>query len=115
LDGPWLVFGPPFHKTCAHVAIATVPENYIDRLEPMFPKAFRRLRLFGLEAHDIALSKLERNSARDREDIQFLVRAALLDLAVLESRYRLELRPYLSHTDRHDLTMRLRLEMLPGA
>jgi hypothetical protein len=98
-----------------HVGIVTVPENYSARLLPMFPAAFRRLLLFGLEAHDLALSKLERNSARDREDIRFLARAAQLELSVLESRYHSELRPYLANTDRHDLTMRLWVEMLSGA
>lgn len=98
-----------------HVGIVTVPENYEDRLIAMFPTAFRRLSLNGLEAHDLALSKLERNSARDREDVKYLAHAAPLDLSVLESRYRRELRPYLADTDRHDLTMRLWLEMLSGA
>ena len=81
----------------------------------MFPTAFRRLLLLGLEAHDLALSKLERNSARDREDIKYLARVAPLDLSVLESRYQVELRPYLANRARHDLTMRLWLEMLSGA
>jgi hypothetical protein len=98
-----------------HVGIVTVPSDYEDRLTLMFPTAFRRLLLLGLEAHDLALSKLERNSARDREDVRYLARAAPLDLSVLESRYRRELRPYLANTDRHDLTVRLWLEMLSGA
>ena len=95
-----------------HVGIVSVPENYTERLIPMFPAAFRRLRLFGLEAHDLALSKLERNAARDREDVKFLARAAPLDLSVLESRYHAELRPWLANTDRHDLTIRRWMEML---
>lgn len=95
--------------------LSPVPENYEDRLILMFPTAFRRLLLLGLEAHDLALSKLERNSARDREDIKYLARAAPLDLSVLESRYRSELRPYLANMERHDLTLRLWLEMLSGA
>jgi hypothetical protein len=98
-----------------HVRIVTVPENYHDRLILMFPAAFRRLLLLGLEAHDLALSKLERNSARDREDIKFLARAAPLDLSVLESRYHSELRPYLANAERHDLTLRLWIEMVSGA
>ena len=98
-----------------HVGIVTVPENYNDHMTLMFPTAFRRLLLLGLEAHDLALSKLERNSARDREDIKYLARVAPLDLSVLESRYQAELRPYLANTERHDLTMRLWLEMLSGA
>jgi hypothetical protein len=97
-----------------HVGIVTVPENYPDRLTPMFPLAYRRLLLLGLEAHDLALSKLERNSARDREDVKYLARTAPLDLAVLEGRYFSELRPYLSNVERHDLTLRLWLEMLAG-
>jgi hypothetical protein len=97
-----------------YVGIVTVPENYGDRLMPMFQKPFRRLRLFGLEAYDLALSKLERNSARDREDVRFLARAAPLDLSILETRYYSELRPYLANSERHDLTLRLWLDMLSG-
>jgi hypothetical protein len=95
-----------------HVGIVTVPENYADRLIPIFPAAYRKVHLAGLEAHDLALSKLERNSGRDREDVKFLARAVPLDLTILEDRYRSELRPYLAAAERHDLTMRLWIEML---
>jgi hypothetical protein len=95
-----------------HVGIVTVPENHEDRLIPIFPGAYRRVRLAGLEAYDLALSKLERNSGRDREDVKFLARAAPLNLTTLEERYRSELRPYLAAAERHDLTMRLWIEML---
>src|ERR1022692_4560820 len=33
-----------------HVGIVTVPENYEDRLIPIFPAAYRRVHLAGLEA-----------------------------------------------------------------
>ncbi|MFB3826080.1 MAG: DUF6036 family nucleotidyltransferase [Bryobacteraceae bacterium] len=95
-----------------HVGIVTVPENYAERLKPIFPKAYRRLAMNGLDAHDLALSKLERNSARDREDVRYLGKAVPLDPALLESRYRLELRPYLVTPERHDAVLRLWLEML---
>jgi hypothetical protein len=97
-----------------HVGVVTVPDSYEDRLMPIFPSAYRSLRLFGLDAYDLALSKLERNSARDREDVKFLARAVPLDLIVLENRYRSELRPYLAAAERHDLTIRLWIEMLSG-
>lgn len=97
------------------VRLVTLPENYAERLIAIFPGAFQYLRVFGLEAHDLALSKLERNSARDREDVRFLAKAAPLDLALLEKRYHEEFRPYLANTDRHDLTIRLWLEMLSEA
>jgi hypothetical protein len=95
-----------------HVGIVTVPENYEYRLIPIFPGAYRRVHLAGLEAHDLALSKLERNSGRDREDVKFLARAVPLNLTTLQDRYRSELRPYLAAAERHDLTMRLWIEML---
>ena len=119
MTGPLQSFageGSALHKKhgvyLQQVGIVTVLENYRDRMTPILPSAFRRLVLLGLEAHDLALSKLERNSARDREDIKFLARAAPLDLSVLETRYHSELRPYLANISRHDLTMRLWLEML---
>ena len=96
------------------MVIVTVPDSYEDRLIPIFPSTYRSLRLFGLDAYDLALSKLERNSARDREDVKFLARAAPLDPSVLEDRYRAELRPYLAATQRHDLTIRLWIEMIGG-
>ena len=97
-----------------HVGIVTVPDSYEDRLIPIFPSTYRFLRLFGLDAYDLALSKLERNSARDREDVRFLARAAPLDPTILEGRYRSELRPYLAATERPDLTIRLWIDMLAG-
>jgi hypothetical protein len=97
-----------------HVSVVTVPDSYEERLTPIFPSAYRRLRLLGLDAYDLALSKLERNSARDREDVRFLARAVPLDLAVLEDRYRRELRPYLANVERHDLTIRLWIDMFGG-
>lgn len=108
--------GSPLHKQhgvyVQHVGIVTVPENYEDRLIPIFPAAYRKVQLAGLEDHDLALSKLGRNSGRDREDVKFLARVVPLDRTILEGRYRSELRPYLVATDRHDLTMRLWMEIL---
>jgi hypothetical protein len=93
------------------VTVATPPENYEERLVPMFPGAWRRLRLFALEAHDLALSKLERNIERDRDDVQQLARAGHLRADILRERNYAELRPnLLAHEARHDLTLRLWLE-----
>jgi Nucleotidyltransferase of unknown function (DUF6036) len=94
-----------------HVAVVTLPESYADRLIEIPGGVFNRLHLFGLEVHDLALSKLERNSARDREDIKHFIRAAGCDYKTLESRYQLELRPYLPNVERYDLTIRLWREM----
>ncbi len=73
----------------------------------MFPSTdWKHLQLWALDATDLALSKLERNFDRDREDFQCLARAGLIDLAVLEKRYHDELRPYLiGNLDWHDKTL----------
>ena len=93
------------------VTVATPPENYHERLIPLFAGAWPRLHLFALEAHDLALSKLERNLDRDRDDVQELARAGYLHPDVLEQRYYAEVRPnLLAHEARHDLTLRLWLE-----
>jgi hypothetical protein len=63
-----------------HVGVAHVPENYEDRLIEMFPRAFKHLRLFALDPYDLALSKLERNIQRDRDDVKHLARTVPLDL-----------------------------------
>jgi hypothetical protein len=75
----------------------------------MFPGTpWKHLKLFALDATDLALSKLEGNFDRDREDFQLLFRAGLINLAVLEKRYYEELRPYLlSNLDWHDKTLSL--------
>jgi hypothetical protein len=95
-----------------HVAIMTLPEDSGDRRIELFPNHYERLRLFGLDPYDLALSKLERNSQVDRDDIKYLFRTIPLDLDVLERRYQTEQRPYLSNEARHDQTMSLWRGML---
>jgi hypothetical protein len=94
------------------VGVATLPENYQDRLTEAFAGEFQRLRLFALDAYDIALAKIERNIDRDREDVKFLARAIPFDLQILEERYVKELRPFLGIPEREDLTLRLWIEMI---
>ena len=110
------VQGGPLHKKhriyLDRVTVAAVPENYEERLVEMFPGTYRYLRLMALDPYDIALSKLERNSQKDRDDVRFLARTTPFDVSILEARYRAELRWQLGRPDREDLTMRLWLEML---
>ncbi len=94
------------------VGVANVPDSYEARLTEMYPGAFARLRLFALDPYDIALSKIERNIERDREDVKYLAFAIPLDLDILQSRYNEELRPYLGIPEREDLTLKLWIEMI---
>jgi hypothetical protein len=92
------------------VTVATPPDEYESRLQPLFPGSWRFLKLFSLEAHDLALTKLERNFDRDREDVQRLARAGHLNRDILRNRYYLELRPYLSRETWHDQTLQMWIE-----
>lgn len=75
-----------------YVGVVTVPWNYEDRLVQIFP-VYKNLRLFALDPYDLALSKLERNIGRDREDVRYLARTIPLDLKLLQDRYQEEHRP----------------------
>jgi len=94
------------------VGIATLPENYEERLTEIFPDTFDRLRLFALDPYDLALAKIERNADIDRQDILHLARVVPFDLEILQRRYHDELRVYLGNPDREDLTLKLWIEMI---
>lgn len=84
--------GSPLHKRhklhLQVVGIATVPLNYEDRLIEICPQTFNHLRLFALDPYDLALSKIERNTQRDRDDVKHLARTVPFDLSVLQDRYK---------------------------
>jgi hypothetical protein len=94
------------------VGVAKVPEDYEERLTEMFPGAYKHLRLCALDPYDLALSKLERNIQRDRDDVKHLARSVPVDLGVLKERYEKELRWQLGNPAREDLTLKLWIEMI---
>jgi hypothetical protein len=85
----------------------SMPEEYETRTVEMFPGRFENLRLYAPEPYDLILSKLERNSTKDRDDVEYLARTLHLKPEKLRDRYERELRPYLSNEARHDLTLNL--------
>lgn len=108
--------GGPLHKKYKvyldRVGVAKVPDNYEDRLTEIFPKVFKHLRLLALDPYDLALSKLERNIQRDRDDVRHLAKTVPFDLEVLKERYQKELRWQLGNSEREDLTLRLWIEAI---
>jgi hypothetical protein len=94
------------------VGVAKVPENYEDPVTEIFPKVFKHLRLLALDPYDLALSKLERNLQRDRDDIKYLAKTVPFDLEILKERYHSELRWQLGNPEREDLTLRLWIEAI---
>lgn len=95
-----------------YAGVAKVPENYEDRLTEMFSGVHTHLRLFALDPHDLALSKLERNIQRDRDDVKHLARFAAFDLEIFKERYEKELRWQLGNPEREDLTLKLWIEII---
>lgn len=99
-----------FHR----VTIAEFPADYASRLMNLTPRGLKRLRLRAFEVHDLVLAKLGRNNARDRADVEFLVRKELIDPRVLEGRFEAELRPHVLNEDRHTAALRLWLDEFFG-
>jgi hypothetical protein len=85
-----------FHR----VTVAEFPEGYVARLVDITPRGLEHLRLLALEAHDLALAKLGRNSPRDRSDVQFLAGKGALDRRQLRERFESELLPYVLNAAR---------------
>ena len=85
----------------------SLPEDYEARLTEMYTGRFKDLHLYAPDPYDLILSKLERNSQKDRDDVAFLAESLHLSPEVLRERYKRELRPYLANEGRHDLTIKL--------
>ena len=94
------------------VTVTTYPENYEQRLTQMYAGVYKHLRLLALDPYDLALTKLERNSQKDRDDVRYLARTMPFDLKLLQERYRKEMRWQLGRPDREDLTLNLWVEMI---
>jgi hypothetical protein len=94
------------------VTVATHPDSYESRLTEMFPDTLRHLRLLALDPYDLALTKLTRNSDRDRADVEYLATVVPLEATVLRERYNSEMRAYLGVPEREDLTLDLWIEII---
>lgn len=66
--------------------VTTLPQCYADRLTEIFRGRFINLTLLVPDPYDLALSKLERNIDRDREDVRLLSCSEGFDLGLLRER-----------------------------
>ena len=78
-----------------HVGVANYPVDYESRLVRAFP-IWSKVRLWALEAHDLALTKLERSNERDIRDVIFLAQSGLINGHTLVDRFETELEPYIT-------------------
>lgn len=95
-----------YHVYLDYVGAAQPPYEYESRLIPMYLGTFSNLNLRVMDPYDIALSKLTRDNDRDFQDVLYLAQAIPFDLELLESRYSIELKPYLfGDGKKHDRTL----------
>jgi len=94
------------------VPIANLPDGYEARLKEMAPGQFSHLKLMAPDPYDCILSKLERNSMKDRDDADYIFRAQGLDSRILRERYEKELRyKLIGNVGWHDRTLELWIEI----
>jgi hypothetical protein len=111
VGGPESALARKYRVHFQHVGVASLPESYAERLIELFPRELQRLKLLALDAHDLALSKLVRNSPVDREDVAQLAKAVPLRANILRARYQLELRPIIiGDPEAHDRTLEMWIE-----
>ncbi len=95
-----------------HVTVATMPEDYQSRLSEMFPGRLAKLKLLAPDPYDLVLSKLERNSPKDQEDVEYLAKSLSLNSAILTEHYEREFRPNLmARQSWHDGTLKRWIEL----
>jgi hypothetical protein len=83
------------YRVCLdYVGVVNYPDDYETRLQRAFPH-WQKLRLWVLEPHDLALTKLERSVERDVRDVMFLAQAGLINRETLLTRFETEMEPYL--------------------
>lgn len=93
--------------------IQAYPEDYDQRLAEIYAGQLKKIRLFAVDPHDLALMKLERNAERDRVDVLFLASQGLVTADELERRYRAEMRSYIGVPERStDITLQLWVSMI---
>lgn len=80
--------------------IVELPEDYERRLERL-DFGFEKLQLSALEVYDLVLSKLTRNSPKDREDVKFIAQQQKLSYAAAYDRFVKEMKPWMARADWH--------------
>lgn len=92
--------------------IVSLPYDYDERLILLYSGTYEHLRIFVLDPYDLAMTKLERNQPKDRDDVRYLARTVPFDLDILRARYA-ELRPQLMGVkENFDANFELWLEMI---
>lgn len=82
-----------------------MPINYEERLQEMDLR-LKYLRLFAPDPYDLLLSKMLRNSGKDREDAKFLIAKLSLRFGIFKQRFDEEM-DWVSNRPYRETTLRL--------
>ena len=88
------------------MGIVDLPDDYERRLERL-EFDFEKLQLSALEVYDLVLSKLTRNSPKDREDVKFIAQQQNLSYTVACDRFVQEMKPWVARADWHESTLQM--------
>jgi hypothetical protein len=94
------------HLRLQRVGVADYPDGYVSRLEEL-QLDLHNLKLWVLDPYDLLLSKLSRNSPKDREDAKYLLRKLNLEFATFNDRWQKEMAPWIANRERHETTVQL--------
>ncbi len=87
-------------------AIPDLPEDYEQRLKAL-NVGLPKLKLMVLDPYDLALSKLTRNSPKDRDDVKAIAGKLQLSFKELMNIFEPEMKPWLPNLERHERTLQL--------
>jgi hypothetical protein len=111
--GPHSPLARKYRLALQKVGIADVPDGYPSRLEEL-DFGLRNLKLWVLQPYDLLLSKMPRNSPKDREDAKYLIQKLKLEFGPFYKRWKEEMAPWIANKDRHELTVQLWKEYFPS-
>jgi hypothetical protein len=86
--------------------VTDLPEDYEDRLSSL-DCGLSRLTIRVLDPYDLVLSKLTRNSPKDREDVKAVACKLQLSFRRLMEIFDREMKPWLPNLEREQLTLKL--------
>ena len=92
--------------------VADPPEDYRSRLKALVTN-LSKVRLWVLDPYDLLLTKLTRNSPKDREDAKYLIGKEKLEFSTFSARWEREMALWIGNRERHDLTVQLWKEYFP--
>jgi len=112
LAGERSALGKKYKLSLQSVGVYDLPDDYESRLQEL-PLNLKKLKLWAVDPYDLLLSKLPRNSPKDREDAKYLIRKLGLQFEIFYDRWQKEMAPWIANPDRHELTIKLWADYFP--